>query len=108
MKRQLSFPVSTISQVLADQIIGNPALPSIAALGLEPRMQLLAMPRWVLPLPAPPGEIADQGLVDRSAFELTLHERTTDHALSTRANKTLARDNHRGDHHLRRDTDSPS
>ena len=56
------------------------------------------------------GEIADQGLVDRSAFELTLHERATDHALSTRANKTnktLARDNHRGDHHPRRDTDSP-
>jgi hypothetical protein len=51
------------NEVLADQIIGNPALPSI--------------------------------------------ERATDHAQSTRANKTLARDNHRGDHHPRRDTDSP-
>src|SRR5215831_4552280 len=30
----------------------------------------------------------------------TLHERATDHALSTIANKTLARDNYRGDHHL--------
>jgi hypothetical protein len=85
-------------------MIGEPTLPAVASLGLEPvdeihhvvepatdpeRMQLLAMAmaRWVLPVPVPPtstalrcwaevttGEITHERLVDRRTLELQVVE----------------------------------